>query len=273
MKNKNLIFWAVSFFLMFIIFIYQRKTGPTYPVEGKIKINKETVKYKLPRSWTSGKNCKISIKIKSENIKVFLKWRRFKFDKEWKENEMSKEGENLVGFLPSQPPAGKLEYFIVIEDENGKIFHIPEKSAVIRFKGSVPIYILFPHIIFMFFAMLFNIRTSIEALINGDKIKKYSFYTLITLIPGGFILGPIVQKFAFGALWTGIPFGWDLTDNKTLIAGLFWIVAYYFIKKGKNKRFWAILASSVMILVYLIPHSVMGSTFDYSKGKVIVGKN
>ena len=26
---------------------------------------------------------------------------------------------------------------------------------------------------------------------------------------GGFILGPIVQKNAFDAYWTGIPFGWE----------------------------------------------------------------
>ena len=39
------------------------------------------------------------------------------------------------------------------------------------------------------------------------------------------ILGPIVQYYAFGDLWTGIPFGWDLTDNKTLIALIFWILA------------------------------------------------
>ena len=41
---------------------------------------------------------------------------------------------------------------------------------------------------------------------------------LLLLAVGGFILGPLVQNYAFGELWTGVPFGWDLTDNKTLIA-------------------------------------------------------
>ncbi len=48
------------------------------------------------------------------------------------------------------------------------------------------------------------------------------------------ILGPIVQKYAFGELWTGIPFGWDLTDNKTLIAFLFWILAVIMNRKKER---------------------------------------
>ncbi len=51
------------------------------------------------------------------------------------------------------------------------------------------------------------------------------YWTLFLFIAGGMILGPLVQYFAFGELWTGIPFGWDLTDNKTLIALIFWILA------------------------------------------------
>ena len=41
-----------------------------------------------------------------------------------------------------------------------------------------------------------------------------------TLGLGGMILGPIVQKYAFGAYWTGIPFGHDLTDAKNLVDAL-----------------------------------------------------
>jgi hypothetical protein len=39
------------------------------------------------------------------------------------------------------------------------------------------------------------------------------------------ILGPVVQYYAFGEFWTGVPFGWDLTDNKTLVAVIFWALA------------------------------------------------
>ena len=63
------------------------------------------------------------------------------------------------------------------------------------------------------------------AVIKYPLYKKYSFWTLVLFTAGGMILGPVVQYYAFGDLWTGIPFGWDLTDNKTLIALIFWILA------------------------------------------------
>ena len=42
---------------------------------------------------------------------------------------------------------------------------------------------------------------------------------------GGMILGPIVQKYAFGEYWTGFPYGGDFTDNKMLIMWLAWAIA------------------------------------------------
>jgi hypothetical protein len=48
------------------------------------------------------------------------------------------------------------------------------------------------------------------------------------------ILGPVVQKFAFGEYWTGFPFGTDLTDNKTLIAFIGWIIALVAVFKSEK---------------------------------------
>ena len=100
-----------------------------------------------------------------------------------------------------------------------------ETPVVIRFKGSVPGYILLPHILLMFLAMLFSTAAGLMSVVKYPSYKKYAIWTLVLFIAGGMVLGPIVQKFAFGDLWTGVPFGWDLTDNKTLIALLFWILA------------------------------------------------
>jgi hypothetical protein len=84
------------------------------------------------------------------------------------------------------------------------------------------------------------------------------------------ILGPIVQKFAFGSFWTGVPFGWDLTDNKTLIAFLFWILAVVMNLK-KERPVYTILAAIVLLLVFSVPHSLFGSELDYSSGQVTQG--
>jgi hypothetical protein len=122
----------------------------------------------------------------------------------------------------------------------------------------------------MFFAMLFSTLAGLMSIVKYPLYKKYSIWTLIFLIAGGMILGPIVQDYAFGDLWTGIPFGWDLTDNKTLIALLFWILAVVMNRK-QEKPFYTALAALALLLIYSIPHSLFGSELDYTSGQVTQG--
>ena len=94
-----------------------------------------------------------------------------------------------------------------------------ETPVVIRFKGGVPGYILIPHILFMFIAMLFSNLSAILAVFKVPSFRKYADVDFRMFIGWWHDIGkPVVQLYAFGDLWTGIPFGWDLTDNKTLIA-------------------------------------------------------
>jgi hypothetical protein len=113
--------------------------------------------------------------------------------------------------------------------------------------------------------MLFSTRTGLEFFNKEPNYKKLSYWTFGLLVLGGLIFGPIVQKYAFGEYWTGFPFGIDLTDNKTLIAAIGWIIALIAIVKTSNPKKWVIFASVLMFIVYLIPHSVLGSELDYNE--------
>jgi len=173
--------------------------------------------------------------------------------------------------MPKQPAAGKIEYTISLKGKN-EIVPLSDHPIVMRFKGPVPMIILLPHILLMFLAMLFSTRAGIEALRNGNKTYLYALFTLIFFIPGGLILGPIVQNFAFGAYWTGWPFKGlfhfgDMTDNKTALAVLGWLVAVIKLRKNPSARGWAIAAAIILLAVYLIPHSMFGSEIDYTQQK------
>jgi di/tricarboxylate transporter len=125
--------------------------------------------------------------------------------------------------------------------------------------------VLIPHIIIIFLAMMFSMRAMFEAFIKGKNLVKYSMWTVILLTVGGMIFGPIVQKYAFDAYWTGWPFGGDLTDNKTLVSFVLWVVAYFMVRKNPKRRGWVIAAAIVLLLIYLIPHSMFGSEIDYTQ--------
>jgi hypothetical protein len=269
--TKSILLWVFSVFFTLVIAYYQRTTGPTYPVRGKTTINNQEIKYKLLTSNESHIPAEIVIRGNLEGITGQLAYKKFNTNDDWQYVAMQKKGENLVGELPQQPPAGKLLYKVLLTSGENNTTEL-EKPVVIRFKGAVPSVILWPHILIMFMAMLYSTRTGIEAIRKGDKTKNYTLITMILLAAGGMILGPVVQKYAFGALWTGWPFGHDLTDNKTLIAFLAWVIAYLRLRKNNANRYWAIAACVILLLVYLIPHSMFGSELDYSTGNIRTGQ-
>lgn len=262
--KKIVLFWIIAFIITASSAVFQRMTGPTYPLSGKINFDGKEIKYKFMRSEETVRDCKVDIVVNDNSISGTLYWRKYKYDKEYNRVEMT-GGDTLTAFLPKQPSAGKLEYYVELE-KGGEIIDAPnDRAVVIRFKDVVPVWLLIPHVIFMFGAMLLSTRAGLEFFNREPDFKKLTSWTLGFLLIGGFILGPLVQLYAFGALWTGFPFGYDLTDNKTLIAAIVWIFAWYKIKKSPNPKLWVLIAAIVMLIVFLIPHSVLGSELDYSK--------
>jgi hypothetical protein len=183
---------------------------------------------------------------------------------------MKREGDTLKALLPHQPPAGKLEYHLELYADGNPVSLGDTENVVIRFKGAVPNWVLIPHVLMMVLTVIWSMATILFALANIPVYKKYVGITIIFLLIGGFILGPIVQKFSFGQLWTGWPFGDDLTDNKTLFA-LIAFLAAWFLRKKSYGRWLAIGAALVMLVVYLIPHSMNGSELDVETGEVVTG--
>ena len=115
---------------------------------------------------------------------------------------------------------------------------------------------------------------------------------------GGFPLGFILAYQVNGTPWTGIPFGWDITDNKTLVIFLYWLISLFLIRgtimtwfsKGRGKFCplrWlvaiihpsslseqktrhdtislkkfaklSIIGAIITVALYLVPHSIMAS--------------
>ena len=271
---KKFILWILAFLITFSAAIYQRMTGPTYPKKLEVTLNDKLQNLKLIRSLSLNEKPEIRLDLNNSNIRARLFYKRYKSESEYQIAEFIYRADPKHGGffaeVPQQPVAGKLQYYIEITDLNGTKSYLKESPVVIRFKGDVPAFVLIPHILLMFIAMLFSTLAGLMAVIKYPFYKKYALWTLIFFFTGGIILGPIVQYFAFGDLWTGIPFGWDLTDNKTLIALIFWILAVVMNRK-KDRPFYIALAAIVLLLVFSIPHSLFGSELNYSSGHVTQG--
>ena len=269
MKKNNLI-WILAIIITISAAIYQRKTGPTYPKKVVMDVAGNTYTFKFLRSSNNDKDAAIELNIPDTSIQGTITYRLYPINSDWETDQLYRDQDKMIGYLPFQPAAGKIEYYITLFNKNQPENITQSEHIIIRFKGAVPAFVLIPHIFFIFLAMLFSNLAGLMAITKIEKQRFYGIMTLVFLIIGGMILGPIMQQYAFGQAWTGVPFGWDLTDNKTLIAVIFWIIAVVANFKKPNLKL-TIIAAVILLLIYTIPHSMFGSEFDYSKGKVVTG--
>jgi hypothetical protein len=284
---KKFIYWFLAIVITLGAGYYQRRTGPTKPKRMEVSVNGKQTRLMMIRALALDERPEVKLPITDTSVKARLFYRRFPTNDEYKVSDftyrvypvhsfvMNKifkmyEEKGFFAGIPQQPEAGKIQYYFEITDSKGTITYLKESPLTIRFKGAVPLYILLPHILLMFIAMLFSTLAGVMSIGRHPQYRKYALWTLILFTAGGMVLGPIVQKFAFGEFWTGVPFGWDLTDNKTLIALIFWILAVIMNRK-KERPLYTTLAAIVLLLVYSIPHSMFGSELNYESGSVTQG--
>jgi hypothetical protein len=265
---KSFTIWFFAIIITLGSALYQRMTGPTYPVRGSVAIAGQQIKYRLIRSYDLSDDAKVTVLVADTSIKGEIRMRRFKSLDSWQVQTMQRHGDTLIGALPHQLPAGKIMYDVTLLKGDQR-FLLNDHLAILRYTGYVPRYILFPHIFFMFFAMLFSTLTGLMVIFRGRNTYQYAWITLISVGIGGLILGPVVQKFAFDAYWTGWPIGHDLTDNKSLVAFIFWAIALFVMKKNRENKIWPVVASIVLLVVFMIPHSMLGSEIDFTKDQKI----
>ena len=254
---KKVVYWILAIVITLALSIYQRMTGPTYPKKVNVELRGERYQIKLPRSGVQRDEI-VTLKGVPSSVEVKMHYRRYPTTNDYTTVDFQWQDGAWQAALPVQPVAGKLQYYLTIDGKD----YLKDEPVVIRFRNDVPAYILIPHILLMFGAMLFAVYTFL-LVVTRKPYKKWLWITVGTLFVGGFVLGPLVQHAAFGPWWTGFPYGTDLTDNKTLISFLFFLAALATIKWKYNK--WVVvLAVLMMIAVFTIPHSAYGSEYDYS---------
>ncbi|MBI4874179.1 MAG: hypothetical protein HY822_06055, partial [Acidobacteria bacterium] len=238
--KRSWVLWLVAFLITAGSAVYQRRTGPTYPVRGRAALAGQAIAYEFMRSHSTGADCAVRIETGDPAVEGVLLWKRHKTRDAWRHVPMAHGAGALSAVLPRQPAAGKLDYSVELRKGAATLALPPSGDIVIRFKGDVPAPVLVVHVIGIFGAMLLSTRAGLEALAGRPALRKHTLWTVGFLLVGGMILGPVVQKYAFGAFWTGWPFGHDLTDNKTAVAFLAWVGAWVASARSRNPRRWMV---------------------------------
>jgi len=260
--RQPLVLWVLAFLLTAASAVYQRLTGPTHPLRGEVELGGAKIKYRLIRSHGGDGGAPVRVEVADKETTGSLAWKRYKTRDSWSYAAMSREGGELVGLLPHQPPAGKLDYRVILQKGLERVT-LGGRPVTIRFRGDVPLPVLVVHVITMFGGMLLATRAGLEFFAPQPCYGPLVLWTLALLFAGGLVLGPVVQKYAFGEYWTGWPHGTDLTDNKTAVAWLAWAAAWLGSKWGKRPGWWVLAASVITLVVFAIPHSMFGSELKH----------
>jgi hypothetical protein len=279
---KRILLWAVAAALTLACFAFQNRTGPTYPLEGKFRTARGDVSFKFLRSEEIGKGLQIMLRDPvPQGVSAKVRYRRYKSNDGWSETPMNpgafrfsrrgtaEEVRGIGATLPSLPErAGKYEYLVLLDDGSGARSVTGDRPVYARYKAPVPQAVLLVHILLVFLSMTLALRTGLQA-ITGGEVRGLLWATIGSLLLGAFVLGPIVQKYAFGVWWSGVPFGYDWTDNKVLVELLGWLGAAVAVRVSRNPRTAraaVLVATAVTLAVYFIPHSIFGSEYDYTRG-------
>ncbi len=277
---SSALLWALAIVLTLACLSYQDQTGPTYPLEGDFDTAHGSVRFKILRSETIGSDLAVMLlEPVPDGVSGLVQYRRLKSDDEWAEMPMERgefhyarrgrkgSDRGLGAMLPSlDKRAGKYELFVFVDDGEGEPVSITGSDPIFaRYKGDVPRLPLLVHIVVVFLSMALAVRTVLEVLAGG-RFKSLLWWTIGSLLLGAFVLGPLVQWYAFRVLWAGFPFGYDWTDNKVLLELAFWLVAAYLNRGDRRNPVSIYVAGLVTLAAYFVPHSVFGSEYNYLTG-------
>jgi hypothetical protein len=271
--KRAIIMWLVAFLLTAAFLVWQKISGPTYEKRFKVEVAGTVIRGELLRSHSINGDMPVTIHVPDPEVTAEVVWRRFPTEDPWERLAMQRDGEVLRAHIPRQGMAGKVEYDVEFFKGDVMVPALKDEAAVARYKGDVPNLVLILHVTAIVFAFLFSTGAGFEALTNGPHLRQLSRIAFGLLVLGGLILGPIVQKYAFDAYWTGWPLGEDWTDNKLAVGALLWLVAVIQTRNAgpdnPRGKWFAVLAMLVIFVIFSIPHSIHGSTLDYETGEHI----
>ncbi len=204
-----------------------------------------------------------------------------------------KETRTYMDALPHLERGQRFFYYFVAEDEAGNKLVLKahkqklerllkgagERYFYVTYFARVPKTVLVPHIALITAALIFLVHSlyfSLSHLINRNgfpKLYKTVFWGLVTFSVAVLPLGYLVAWYGLGVGWGGFPLGWDITDNKSLLAVLFWLGLLVakpnsFFRRNPlsiRKRdplsesafAWLTIVGLVLTIgIYMIPHSI-----------------
>ena len=221
-RRSAALLWIAALALMVGAAVWQRLTGPTHPRRGTTAIAGQDVRWRLLRSSVSGEPFMVALPA-PEGVTGAVHYRRYPTDEPFREvrDEPRRAERSWASCRPSPRP-GSSSTTSRSRRPPGRSGSPRASPSSCASRATCRPCVLIPHVVTMFVSMMIGIRAALAAALGRPEARRYAWVAVVGIAIGGLVLGPIVQKYAFGAYWTGWPFGErpDRQQDARHVAGL-----------------------------------------------------
>ena len=250
--KQSIILWIAALIISFSTGYIQSTLSPDYPANGTISMYSGDVSYSFDKVYRNKGDFNVWVVSDFKGLNGYLEWKD-KDSANWQKVEMLPSRGAIAAKIPAHPPLSFVEYRVVLND-NGKAYLAPKDGAVqLQFLGHVPSQIMMFYYITLFAGLLLGIRTGLDGFKDKPRIKLYTIFTLISFFSFTLIFSTVKKGCELGIIGgTKVAQINELFSSGPVLLFILWIAALILIFNSKSPKFWALSASALTVITFLL---------------------
>lgn len=250
--HRTIILWLAAAVITFLTGYIYNITDWSYPVSGTIGVDGQKVSYMLEKIHYGPDTYQVILRTDVDDLEGKIKWRIVNESDYWYESKLMNEEKILKGEIPFQDDLKEIEYKITLSYKDKEYELAGGNPVKLKFYSKVPSPVKFFNGFLIYLILFLSVRTMLEAFNINQKIKKYSFVTVVVVLFFTAMIHPLYLSYKYGYINSQIP---PITNLFPLYAILFlvmWIVFTVVHFKVENPKLFAGSAGLLTIALYLL---------------------
>lgn len=250
--HRTIILWLAAFIITFLVGYIYNISDINYPVTGTIGVEGQKVSYMFEKIHYGSDPYRIIIRTDKPDLSGRLKWRNINDKEYWYETDLLNGGDILTGEIPFQSPLKQIEYKVLIKYKDKEYPLAGGNSVLLMFYSKVPVPVKFFNGFLIYLILFLSIRIGLEAFNINQKIKKYSFATVLVTLLFTAMIHPLYLSYKYGYINQQIPPIENLFPLYSVLFLVLWIVFTIVHFKVENPKSFAGAAGLLTITIYLL---------------------
>lgn len=250
--HKTIILWTASIVITFLAGYIYNITDWTYPVSGTIGIEGQKVSYMFDKIHYGNNPYELIIRTDVADLKGKVKWRDKNGREYWYEADLINKGNILRAEIPFQQPPKQIEYKVQLNYRDKEYNFPKDREITLTFYSKVPVPVKFFNGLLIYLILFLAVRVMLESFNINQKIKKYSFVTVVVVLLFTALIHPLYLSYKFGYINHTVPPVENLFPLYSILFLAVWIIFTIIHFKTKNPKPFAGAAGLLTIAIYLL---------------------